>query len=45
MTHISYVAACFGLGLAVPGILAIMAWRRLDQARRRLAVIDPRSGA
>ncbi len=45
MTHFSYVAACFALGLAVPAIFAVSAWRRLNQVRRRLAAIDPRGGA
>lgn len=42
MTHLPYVAACFGLGLAVPLAFAAGAWRRLARARRRLAQIDPR---
>jgi cytochrome c biogenesis protein CcdA len=45
MTHLPYVAACFGLGLAVPLAFAADAWRRLAQARRRLAQLDPRNVA
>ena len=43
MTHLPYVAACFGLGLAVPLAYAAGAWQRLTRARRRLAQIDPRN--
>ena len=43
MTHLPYIAASFGLGVAVPLAFAAGAWRRLAQARRRLAQIDPRS--
>jgi len=42
MTHLSYVVACFALGAAVPIGFAVTAWRRLGQARRRLAAVDPR---
>lgn len=45
MTHLAYVATCFGLGLAVPAVFAVTAWRRLGRARRRLAAIDPRGAA
>ena len=45
MTHLPYIAACFGLGLAVPAIFAFGAWQRLNRARSRLAQIDPRGGA
>ena len=45
MTHLPYIAACFGLGVAVPTIFAVGAWRRLEQARLRLAQIDPRGAA
>lgn len=45
MTHLPYIAACFGLGLAVPTMFAFAAWRRLSEARRRLAQIDPRGAA
>ena len=43
MTHLPYVAASFGLGLAVPLAFAAGAWQRLTHARRRLAQVDPRS--
>ena len=43
MTHLPYIAACFGLGLAVPLVFAAGAWQRLARARRRLAQIDPRN--
>ena len=45
MTHLPYVAACFGLGLAVPLVYAAGAWQRLARARRRLAQIDPRNAS
>jgi len=45
MTHLPYVTACFGLGVAVPIVFAVGAWRRLDKARLRLAQIDPRGVA
>ena len=45
MTHWPYIAVCYGLGLAVPLAFAVMAWHRLNDARRRLAAVDPRSGA
>ena len=43
MTHLPYIAASFGLGLAVPALFAAGAWQRLARARRRLAQVDPRS--
>ena len=45
MTHLPFVAASFGLGLAVPLAFAAGAWQRLAHARRRLAQIDPRGSA
>ncbi len=45
MTHLPYIAASFGLGLAGPVLCAAGAWRRRAQARRRLAQIDPRSAS
>ena len=45
MTHLPYIVACFGLGLAVPAVFAFGAWRRLGRARLRLAQLDPRSAA
>ena len=43
MTHLPFIAASFGLGLAVPALFAAGAWQRLARARRRLAQIDPRN--
>ena len=43
MTHLPYIAASFGLGVAVPLLFAAGAWRRLVRARLRLAQIDPRN--
>ena len=45
MTHLPFVAASYGLGAGVPALLAVLAWRRLGQARRRLTVIDPRGSS
>ncbi len=45
MTHLPFIVATYALGLAVPTVFAVSAWRRLTQARRRLAVVDPRAGA
>jgi len=42
MTHLPYIAACFALGVGVPTMFALTAWRRLGRARRRLAAVDPR---
>ena len=44
MTHLGFVAASYGLAVAVPAVLAITASVRLARARRRLAAIDPRGG-
>ena len=43
MTHLPFIAASFGLGMAVPLAFAAGAWRRLARARLRLAQIDPRN--
>jgi len=43
MTHMPFIAATYVLGVAVPLVFAVGAWRRLAQARRRLAAIDPRA--
>ncbi len=45
MTHLPFIAATYALGLAVPVVFAVGTWRRLAQARRRLAAVDPRAGA
>jgi hypothetical protein len=42
MTHLGFIAASYGLGVAVPIVLAVSAALRLAGARRRLAAIDPR---
>ena len=45
MTHLPFIAATYALGLAVPAVFAVGAWRRLAQARRRLAAVDRRAAA
>jgi len=42
MTHLPFIAAAYTLGVGVPGLLAVLSWRRLNLAKRRLAAIDPR---
>ena len=42
MTHLPFIAAAYALGLGVPGVLGLLAMRRLAGARRRLAALDPR---
>ena len=42
MTHLPYVSAAYALGVGVPLVLALLSWRRLKLAQKRLAVIDPR---
>jgi len=42
MTHLPYVAASYGLALAVALGFAVSAWLRVGRARRRLDAIDPR---
>ena len=42
MTHLPFIAASYGLGLAVPVAFAAQAWIRMRAARRRLAAIEPR---
>lgn len=42
MTHLPYISAAYALGVGVPAILAMLSWRRLKLAQKRLAVIDPR---
>ena len=42
MTHLTYIAAAYGLAVVVAGGFAIDAWARMGRARRRLAAIDPR---
>ncbi len=43
MTHLPFIVATYALGIGVPSVYALNAWRRLQSARRRLAAIDPRS--
>lgn len=45
MTHLPYVAATYALGFGVPALLALLAARRLQLVRRRLALLDPRGMA
>ena len=45
MTHLPFIAAAYAMGLGVPAAFGILAWRRIGQAQRRLAAIDPREGA
>ncbi len=45
MTHLPFIAATYALGLAVPLVFAMGAWRRLARARQRLAAVDRRAGA
>ncbi len=42
MTHLPYIAASYGLTLAVVLWLGIGAWQRTSRARVKLAQIDPR---
>ena len=42
MTHLGFVAASYGLAIALPLAFAVSAAVRLSTARRRLAAIDPR---
>ncbi len=43
MTHLPYVAAAYGLTMAVAGWLIADAAVRTARARRRLAALDPRA--
>ena len=43
MTHLGFIAASYGLAVAVPVVFALGAMTRLGAARRRLAAIDPRA--
>ncbi len=44
MTHLGYIAASYGLAVAIVLWLSISAWLRTGRARRKLAAIDPRAG-
>ena len=43
MTHLPFIAASYGLGVVIPVGFAVAAIVRAGAARRRLALIDPRS--
>lgn len=43
MTHLPFIVAAYGLGIAIPLAYAIAALQRLTTARRKLAAIDPRA--
>ena len=43
MTHAGFIAAAYGLAVAIAGCFAADAWLRMGRARRRLAAIDPRA--
>jgi cytochrome c biogenesis protein CcdA len=45
MTHLPYIVASYALGIGIPAVLGMLAWRRLALARRRLSAVDPRMGA
>ena len=45
MTHLTYIAAAYGLTLAVVASYAVSAWLRMGRARRKLAAIDRRGRA
>ncbi len=47
MTHLPFVAAAYALGVLLPAVYGVAAWRRMRLARRRLAAIPRvrRSGA
>ena len=42
MTHLGYIAASYGLSVAIPVAFAISAALRLAAARRRLMAVHPR---
>jgi len=42
MTHLPYIAAAYGLTLAVVAWFSVNAWLRTKAAMRKLAAIDPR---
>ena len=43
MTHLPYIAAVYAVGIGVPVVFGIAAWRRIGIARRRLAALDTRT--
>ena len=42
MTHLSFIAPSYALGILVPLGFALAAWLRLGAARRKLAAVDKR---
>jgi cytochrome c biogenesis protein CcdA len=42
MTHPTFVAVAYVLGIGIPIAYALAAWQRTVAARRKLAAIDPR---
>jgi Heme exporter protein D (CcmD) len=47
VTHLGFIAASYGIAIAVVLVLSVDAWRRLGRAKRRLAVLEassPRRG-
>jgi hypothetical protein len=42
MTHVPFIATSYALGVLLPGVYAIAAFRRVRRAARRLAAVDPR---
>jgi hypothetical protein len=42
VTNLPFVAAAYGLGVLLPVVFGVDAWRRMTIARRRLDAIDPR---
>lgn len=44
MTHLPFIAAAYGLTLAVASWLTLAVALRTRRARARLAVLDPRAG-
>ncbi|MBU6498313.1 MAG: heme exporter protein CcmD [Rhodospirillales bacterium] len=45
MNHLPYIAAAYGLTLAVAVGFSLAAWIRMTRARRRLDAVDPRARA
>jgi hypothetical protein len=43
MTNWPFIAAAYALGVLIPLVFGISAFTRMGAARRRLALIDPRS--
>jgi len=43
MTHLGFIAASYGIAIAVVLVLSADAWRRVSRAKRRLAALDATS--